>query len=151
MQAGLSHCWSHIPHCWKSHVVAQLLFSSSTDTYGPRREKTCLRGFANNKGADQPAHPRSLISAFVFRLLESIIFRLATSKLSIFYLVSVAEQAGLNLTFSETPKTGFLATRPNYIEHSTSIETPLESWTLICTRSKTQDVSQPNISTAVSK
>ena len=23
--------------------------------YGPRREKTCLRGFANNKGADQPA------------------------------------------------------------------------------------------------
>ena len=27
--------------------------------YGPRREKTCLRGFANNKGADQPAHLRS--------------------------------------------------------------------------------------------
>ena len=26
--------------------------------YGPQREKTCLRGFANNKGADQPAHPR---------------------------------------------------------------------------------------------
>ena len=24
--------------------------------------------FANNKGADQPAHPRSLISAFVIRL-----------------------------------------------------------------------------------
>ena len=24
-------------------------------TYGPRREKTCLRRFANNKGADQPA------------------------------------------------------------------------------------------------
>ena len=34
-------------------------------SYGPRREKTCLRGFANNKGADQPAHPRRLISAFV--------------------------------------------------------------------------------------
>ena len=34
---------------------------------GPRREKTCLRGFANNTGADQPAHPRSLISAFVIR------------------------------------------------------------------------------------
>ena len=29
--------------------------------------------FANNKGADQPAHPRSLISAFVISLLESII------------------------------------------------------------------------------
>ena len=35
--------------------------------YGPRREKTCLRGFANNTGADQPAHTRSLISAFVIR------------------------------------------------------------------------------------
>ena len=28
----------------------------------------------NNKGADQSAHQRSLISAFVIRLLESIIF-----------------------------------------------------------------------------
>ena len=35
-------------------------------------------GFANNKGADQPAHPRSLISAFIIRLMESIISRLAT-------------------------------------------------------------------------
>ena len=42
-------------------------------SYGPRREKTCLRGFANNKSADQPAHPRSLISAFVIRFVESII------------------------------------------------------------------------------
>ena len=32
---------------------------------GPRREKTCLRGVANNKVADQPAHLCSLISAFV--------------------------------------------------------------------------------------
>ena len=37
---------------------------------GPRREKTCLRGFANNTGADQPARPRSLISAFVIRFLK---------------------------------------------------------------------------------
>ena len=41
-------------------------------------------GFANNKGADQPARPRNLISAFVIRLLESIISKLATSKISIF-------------------------------------------------------------------
>ena len=44
--------------------------------------------------------------------LESIILRLATSKILILYLVYVAEQPGLNLTFSETLKTGFLATRP---------------------------------------
>ena len=30
-------------------------------------------GFANNKCADQPAHPRCRISAFVIHLLESII------------------------------------------------------------------------------
>ena len=34
---------------------------------GPQREKTCLWGFVNIKGADQPAHPRRLISAFVIR------------------------------------------------------------------------------------
>ena len=33
--------------------------------YGPQREKTCLLGFANNTGVNQPAHPRRLISAFV--------------------------------------------------------------------------------------
>ena len=32
---------------------------------GPCREKTCLHGFANDKVADQPVHPRCLISAFV--------------------------------------------------------------------------------------
>ena len=41
------------------------------------------RGFGNNKGADQPAHSHSLISAFVIRLLKSIISRLATSEISI--------------------------------------------------------------------
>ena len=41
--------------------------------YGPGREKTCLQGFVNNKGADQPAHAHSLISAFAIHLLESII------------------------------------------------------------------------------
>ena len=78
------------------------------------------RWFANNKGADQPAHPRSLISAFVIRLLESIIHvsKFAASEILIFELVSVAEQAGLNLTFSEPPKIGFLATWPNYYKVS---------------------------------
>ena len=82
--------------------------------YGPRREITGLQGSANNKGADQSAHPRSLISAFVFIFLEGTISELASSEISIFKLVSVAAQAGLNLTLSETPMTGFLATRPKY-------------------------------------
>ena len=52
--------------------------------YGPRREKTCLRGFAHKTGADQPVRPRRLISAFVIRLSRCIISRLATSEISIF-------------------------------------------------------------------
>ena len=40
-------------------------------------------GFANNKGADQPAHTRRLISAFVIRLLVSIISKLASSEIAI--------------------------------------------------------------------
>ena len=43
-----------------------------------------LLGFCDNKGADQPAHPRSLISAFVIHVLESKISRLAISEISMF-------------------------------------------------------------------
>ena len=74
--------------------------------------RTCLQGFANNKGADQPMHPHSLISTFVIRFLEIIICKLATGEISIFRLVSVAEETGLNLALSDTQKTDFLVTRP---------------------------------------
>ena len=40
---------------------------------GPGHAKMCLMPYANNKGADQPAHPRSLISTFVVRCLDSMI------------------------------------------------------------------------------
>ena len=53
-------------------------------SFGPRREKTCLRRFANNTAADQPAYLRSLISAFEIRYLESIIVKLTIGEISIF-------------------------------------------------------------------
>ena len=37
---------------------------------------------ANNKGADQPAHPHSLISAFIVRCLDSITPLLAIARIS---------------------------------------------------------------------
>ena len=52
--------------------------------------------YANTKGTDQPAHPRSLISAFVVRCLNSIIYINVISKIS--SLASEAEQTGLCLT-----------------------------------------------------
>ena len=67
--------------------------------------------YANNKGADQPAHPRSLISTFIVRCLDSIIPLISISEISSLYLASVAGQAGLSLTWLQTPKTGFLMRR----------------------------------------
>ena len=73
---------------------------------------------ANNKGADQPPHPRSLIITFVVRCLESIIDKLATGKKNvIIQLISVTEQIGLIHVWSETPKAGFLTLRPIYQSH----------------------------------
>ena len=70
-----------------SHIAdttfCQFLKLNNDIGYDPRWEKT-FRGFANNTGADQPAHSRSLISAFAICLLEINIFRLATSEISIF-------------------------------------------------------------------
>ena len=44
-----------------------------TKGHEPGHEKICLMSYVNNKGADQPAHPRSLISTFVVHCLDSII------------------------------------------------------------------------------
>ena len=52
-------------------------------------------GLVSNKGADQPAHPHSLLSAFVFRSFESIISRL-----------SVAKETDLSLALTKRLKTG---------------------------------------------
>ena len=46
---------------------------------------------ANVKGVDQPSHPRSLISAFVVRSLESTMDKLATRQIPAFWPISVTE------------------------------------------------------------
>ena len=63
------------------------------------------------KGADQPAHLRSLISTFVVRCIDSIIPLVSISEISSLYIASVAAQASLSLHWSQTPKTGFFMTR----------------------------------------
>ena len=77
------------PFLWK-RIISELVYvgigwlslhATNPLSTGPRREKTCLRGFANNTGADQPAHPRRLISAYVIRFLQSIIYGLATGQI----------------------------------------------------------------------
>ena len=72
---------------------------------GPTRKNLTLV-HANNKGSGLYSYPRSLISTFIVCLLESIISKLASCKIS-FQLVSVAEKTGLSLAQSETCKTCF--------------------------------------------
>ena len=69
--------------------------------------KPVFGGLRTTKAADQPAHSCRLICAFAIRFLLSIISRLATSEISTFYLVSVAEQIGLNLAFFRNPEDWF--------------------------------------------
>ena len=47
---------------------------------------------------------------FVIRCLDSIIPLVSVSEIPSLWLASVAEQAGLSLTWPQTPKTGFLLT-----------------------------------------
>ena len=61
--------------------------------------------YANNKGADHPS--RSLISTFIVRCLDSIKPLVSISKISSRQLISVAEQAGLSLTWAQTSRTRF--------------------------------------------
>ena len=63
--------------------------------------------YANNKGADQPAHPGSLISAFVVHCLDSVMSLVSVTKISRLMLAYVAEQASLSLTWSEIPEGTF--------------------------------------------
>ena len=65
-------------------------------------------GVCKQQGADQPVHPCRLISAFVILVFE----RLTTSEISIFYLVSLAEDTGFHLALFEHLKTCFVASRP---------------------------------------
>ena len=66
-----------------------------------------LMPYANNKGADQPACLGSLIITFVVHCLDSIISLVSICTISSLYIashsLSVSTQAGLCLTWSETP------------------------------------------------
>ena len=50
---------------------------------------------------------RSLSSAFVVRCLDSVMSLVSVTKISSLMLASVAEQASLSLTWSETPEDMF--------------------------------------------
>ena len=70
--------------------IPDCFMECSSAGIGPGHVKTCLMPHANNKGADQPAHPRSTFivadqpahprSTFIVRCLDSMMCILAISK-----------------------------------------------------------------------
>ena len=58
------------------------LLLTSMHAFKPGNEKICLMSYANNKGTDQPAHQRSLISAFIVHCLDSIISLVSIAEIS---------------------------------------------------------------------
>ena len=61
---------------YRSHVLGQHILIE------PGHEKMFLMSYTNIKGTGQPAHPLSLISAFVVRCLDSIISLDSIAKIS---------------------------------------------------------------------
>ena len=73
-----------------------------------RKPDFCL---CENKGADQLRSYCEADQRLCFRFTDSTIRLVLKSEISSFQPPSVAAQAGLCETWSETPKTGFLASR----------------------------------------
>ena len=70
----------------------------------------------DNKDSDQLRGKREADQRLCFRYIDSTIPLLPKSEILSFKTSSVVVQPGLCGTWSETPKTGFLATRLNYIK-----------------------------------
>ena len=67
-----AHCAHIDKNIYKFHIIWALM------------QENLSLGFPNNKGADQPAHRRRMISTFVIPILESIISKLAMGEISLF-------------------------------------------------------------------
>ena len=112
-------------HCWRcatrqdsnKHAQLQTLTSllqiplTCTGIISATSWENLFTPYENNKGADQPAHLRSLINAFVICCLDGIVPLVSISEVSSLYLASLAAEAGLSQPWLQSPKTGFLVMR----------------------------------------
>ena len=77
-----------------------------------RKPAFCI---CENKDADQLRSNCAADHRLCFRYIDSTIIILSKSEISSLWPSSVAVQPGLCQTWSETPKTGFLRTRLNFV------------------------------------
>ena len=82
-------CW---PDCANAHAGLNIIvriqqkqaISRKANNICALTQGNLILLHANNKGADQPVHPRILVSALVVHYLEIIVVKLALCKISIF-------------------------------------------------------------------
>ena len=72
LRSNLFCCWLYICQSCLYSDWSHLGRLELPQSFEPGQEKMCLMSYANNKGADQPAHLCSLISAFIVHCLYSI-------------------------------------------------------------------------------
>ena len=72
--------------------------------------------YADSKGTDQPVHQCSLIGDFIFRFLQSMVSKLALCIVSTFQLVSITEQLGLSMPWTETLRDMFSCIKAHMIK-----------------------------------
>ena len=65
-QADLSLCWSHIPHCWKAHVAAQMVLQC-VDEYMRRlhMEESGVRFHHSNSSLKKEVILNNVASTYV--------------------------------------------------------------------------------------
>ena len=68
-------------------------------TLQARSQETQTLLLANNKGADQPAHPRSLISAFVIHYMKNKVTRSGISYFPMFGWLQHVKASGYDPAF----------------------------------------------------
>ena len=79
------YMFSALPYYGLANKITLNVDSKFHDFYlGLETRKRTLRGFANKKGADQPAPSGSLISASVIRFWGKNIYKLASSEITIY-------------------------------------------------------------------
>ena len=92
-------------------IVITCIGEEKAGLYEPRHEKTSVCAICEQQRCRSAGTSAQSDQAFVVHCLDSIIPLVFISKISSFYLASVAAQAGLCLTWLQTPKTGFLVMR----------------------------------------
>ena len=120
LHSNLFCCWLYICQSCLYSDWSHLGCLELPQSFEPGQEKMCLMSYANNKGADQPAHLCSLISTFVVHCLYSIsrFYSQNFKTLASFWAV----QASLCLARSETHEDMFCHGVAHFLCSSSSVE-----------------------------